>query len=495
MLAPASASLRCGSTIRGLSIVRFATGANLFGAAGGNLIVGNYIGLDTTGAKVSNGTGVSVSSPSNKIGDVNVSDGNVIAGNTGTGVVLSAGATGSQILGNLIGTNAAGAAGLGNGGNGISLSNASNVTIGSVGSGRNIISGNTAVGVIAQATTAAVSGLQIVGNYVGVTPDGAAARGNLNHGVSLFTSGGFTIINTLINQNVIGANLQGIVILSGATGTQITGNIVGLNATATAPIPNTGLGINVLGANTIIGGTSAADGNVLSGNGQSAIYLQPGAAGTQIFGNLIGTNSSNAVLGNGASNVGPGIYLDNVSNVTIGSLTGTGRNVIVSNTGNGITVQATTASISGVQIIGNRVGVAADGVTARGNGQTGVALNASGGFTLSNTLIDQNVISANTQLGINISAAGVTGTQITGNIVGLDAFGVAPRANNGGIRVAGANTQIGGTTANAANVIAGNAFEGISVNVGGTGTRSWGIWSGQIRTATLVSATLQTASG
>src|SRR4030095_12420542 len=49
------------STVRGLSIVRFATGVSLTGA-GGNVLVGNYIGLNATGAKLANGTGISWSS-------------------------------------------------------------------------------------------------------------------------------------------------------------------------------------------------------------------------------------------------------------------------------------------------------------------------------------------------------------------------------------------------------------------------------------------------
>src|SRR5205809_566739 len=76
--------------------------------------------------------------------------GNLISGNAGAGVLISGpGATDNLIVGNLIGTTAAGTAALGNGGAGVSISGgAFGNTIGGAAAGAgNVISGNAGHGV------------------------------------------------------------------------------------------------------------------------------------------------------------------------------------------------------------------------------------------------------------------------------------------------------------------------------------------------------------
>ena len=481
-----------GSTIRGFVVNRFSIGGGVGGTGilvasgagtGGNLIVGNYIGTDPTGTIARpNTTGIGINGANNIIGGTNNGDGNLIAANTGSGINVNAGSNGTQIYGNLIGTNIAGAA-LGNGSDGIRINNASNVIVGSVGAGRNVISGNCNNGVVtgcqgvfANASSASMSGIQIVGNYIGVAPSGTTARPNYI-GVGFTSSGGFTISGTVIDQNVISGNTQFGINLgnSGPTGTVITGNVIGLNAASTASIANAG-GIFVPAPNTMIGGTTAAAANVIAGNAGNAVSFNPGAGGSQLLGNLIGTNSSGAPgLGNGVAAANSGVSINNVSNITIGSLTGTGRNVIVSSLGNGINVNASTVSITGLQVVNNYLGVAPDGVTGRGNGFSGVALSPGGGFTISNTLIDRNVASGNTQHGIHVVSSGATGTLITGNVIGLNAAGAAALGNTqSGVFVSGPNTVIGGTTVPSANVIAGNGGSGVSLSTGATGSQVFG---------------------
>ncbi len=278
-----------------------------------NVIVeGNTIGLNAAGtAAIPNvNAGVRVNSANARIGGTVPGAGNVIAGNTGAGIAVgrstlganvSAG-TGAQILGNFIGTDAAGAASIGNGSDGIRIINVSTVTVGSPGAGRNVISGNgnngAVVGsqaVFVNPSSISMSGIQVVGNYIGVTPSGTAARANYI-GVGFASSGGFTVTGTLIDRNVISGNVQFGVNLgtSGATGTLITGNVIGLNAAGTASIANIAGGIFVPSPNTVIGGTTAANANVISGNSGNGISLTTGATGSQVLGNFIGTNAAGA---------------------------------------------------------------------------------------------------------------------------------------------------------------------------------------------------------
>ena len=62
--------------------------------------------------------------------------------------------------------------------------------------------------------------------------------------------------------------------LSNATGTKIQGNYIGLNAAGTAALGNSDRGIYVKNStNNLIGGTDAADRNVISGNVNHGIHI------------------------------------------------------------------------------------------------------------------------------------------------------------------------------------------------------------------------------
>src|SRR5262249_134501 len=122
-----------GSTIKGLVINYFA-GIAVELKSDGNVLEGNWIGLNASGTNLSpnSGDGVFISSGSNnRIGGTTAGAGNVISGNSdGIGISDSLEfPTGNVILGNKIGTDVTGTVRLTNG-NGIYLSGAFNTTIG-----------------------------------------------------------------------------------------------------------------------------------------------------------------------------------------------------------------------------------------------------------------------------------------------------------------------------------------------------------------------------
>ncbi len=53
----------------------------------------------------------------------------------------------------------------------------------------------------------------------------------------------------------------------------IQGNLIGTDATGTAPLGNSGSGVYLEGCNTTIGGTTPEARNVISANGQNGIRL------------------------------------------------------------------------------------------------------------------------------------------------------------------------------------------------------------------------------
>ncbi|HEY7502375.1 MAG TPA: FG-GAP-like repeat-containing protein, partial [Vicinamibacterales bacterium] len=109
--------------VRGLAINRF-SGAGISlqnSGATGIVIESNMLGTDPTGtiARPNGLSGIFVGSPNTTIGGVQPGTRNVISGNLLEGVFISGGASGTILLNNLIGTNAAGTDPLGNNGSGV----------------------------------------------------------------------------------------------------------------------------------------------------------------------------------------------------------------------------------------------------------------------------------------------------------------------------------------------------------------------------------------
>ncbi len=124
------------STVRGLVINRFSQHGIMLQTGGGNTVVGNYIGTDAAGtASLGNGfSGVRVDmSDDNTIGGTSAADGNVISGNY-EGIRLRF-TTESVVRGNRIGTDATGAGALGNFSTGVLLDSASGCAIGGTAAG------------------------------------------------------------------------------------------------------------------------------------------------------------------------------------------------------------------------------------------------------------------------------------------------------------------------------------------------------------------------
>ena len=215
-----------GSTIRGLVINRFSLSGIQINSTN-NLIVGNFIGTDSTGSSDLGNTldGVTVSANDNTIGSAAVGDRNLIAGNNDEPIDVDVGVSGTVIKGNYLGTNAAGTAAIANG------------TAGNANSGFLLIEGDNSI--------------------VGGTNPG---EGNL----------------------VSGSTHAGIFITS--SGNTVQGNLIGTDATGTTTLANQGPGVQIgeiagvqKGANNLIGGVAANAGNIIAFNTAGGISLDSGA--------------------------------------------------------------------------------------------------------------------------------------------------------------------------------------------------------------------------
>jgi uncharacterized repeat protein (TIGR01451 family)/CSLREA domain-containing protein len=116
----------------------------------GTAITGNYIGPDAAGTGTptggSNNVGVDIIAASVTVGGTAAGAGNVISGNTSSGIVTESGGNGAVVQANLIGTNAAGTSALANG-SGIQIAANNGLFGGTVAGSANTIEFNSGYGV------------------------------------------------------------------------------------------------------------------------------------------------------------------------------------------------------------------------------------------------------------------------------------------------------------------------------------------------------------
>ena len=446
------------SAVTGMAIHGFARGAGIQFQVGGGVVTNSFLGLTRTGDPAGNLYGIDLPTKlatGTTIGGTPVDDGvldadlaNVIGANTVAGVMVRSGAAGNTIIGNFIGTNAAGDA-LGNG-TGIVITGTASTTVTG-----NIIGSNKNSGVLldaAKATSTTANVLQgntIIDNGVGL-PAGAGIR------VSAST---FAAIGAAGVGNTIGRNATGILIEKASTSTTVAGNFIGTNA-AGDDLGNVtdGIRISASTGNTL-GGASEADGNVVAFNGTSGIRVENSNATSLSVGNKLLSNQVRR-------NVGDGILVVGGGRTTIGSAAS--PNVITENGGDGIRIDlfGKFASVGNV-IQGNLVGTdSAVDDTPLGNTGRGIAI--VGGT--SNVVDQGNIVRFNGADGIVITD-GVTRRSTQNNVV----FGNTITDNTGnGVLVTGSgvlNTTIGtaivnGRAVGAPNIISGNDGYGVSVESG-----------------------------
>ncbi len=464
------------STVSGLAISRFnASGIRLING-NGNVVIGNLIGTDAAGtADQGNGKdGVQIiNSDNNSIGGTTAAERNLISGNNRYGIWIDSASTGNVVFGNLIGTDLAGTGDLGNTLHGVLIQSALNTIGGNTAETRNVISGNDQFGVYL--TTAGATGNVVQGNYIGTDINGTADLGNTLSGVQI--DGGAasnTIGGTLGSQrNIIsGNNGYGVRIQGFPTTTlnTVSGNYIGTDVSGTAAIGNSLSGVQVNAAGNTIGGALDGAGNLISGNVQHGVLIQGGVnAQNVVAGNFIGTDAAGtADLGNLLS----GVQVLNSSGNTIGGATLIAaptnyRNIISGNNENGVHLVG--GGTTGTLVQGNFIGTNASGTADLGNTLSGVlvttATNTIGGTTAG----EGNVISGNDRFGITIQGAAATGNNVQANRIGTNAAGTGAIGNSlSGITLydAGSNT-VGGTTASARNVISGNVQNGVYLSQAG----------------------------
>ena len=516
-----------------------AEGIDIYGSGtSGNVIAGNFIGTDATGATALGNGGDAIFlghlSSINWIGvnpvfgPENADQENVISGASFFGVEVYV-TTGIVVAGNLIGTNAAGSAAIPNHGGGVSLEDSSNNLVGTTGQDgandplqRNVISGNLSAGV-SITTITGISGVPalstanvVAGNDIGTTADGGAPLGNSANGILIQNGAsgnwiGFNPVygpgdadqaNVIAGNGSVGVRIEN----SGTTGNVVAGNLIGLNVDSHGAVID-GLGDNFAGVEILSGasnnriGVNAVAGagtenalqrNVISGSYIGVAIYNTGTTGNVVAGNYLGTDPSGATAVPNQTFLAPqswGVVIAvGVSSNLVGTSGQDGandaleRNVISGNTSAGVFIYGQGFATTGNVVAGNYVGTNAAGSGPVPNGYgVIVSLGASTNWIGANPAYgpentdQRNVISGNTNDGVELSAAGTTGNVVAGDYIGTDVTGTHAVPNYSGVEIdSGATGNLVGTNGDGAadalerNILSGNLFAGALMTGAGT---------------------------
>lgn len=400
-------------TVNGLAIYKFSNGIKL--TTNNNLITCNIIGLDADGStlKGNSARGIYVLNTSNNnvIGGTTIDTRNIISGN-GKGVVIET-SNNSVIKGNFIGTDKTGLINKGNTTSGIEIYDSGNIDIGgTTGVSRstqcqgdcNLISGNGGGGITLMSGTTGNSSVDVKGNYIGLNVSGTGSINNYD-GIRLSETATIDIDNNLITASLHAINATS---FSGAniSGITLNNNYIGVDKSGTSLLQSGNTGIVLFASSSSSVSSVNITNNIIGGMSLSGIYVYgTGASSVAIKSNYIGTNASNATLGN---KYGIWFYNPNAlggSANSIGGSTAPEGNTVAHNTSYGIYL----ASASNIAIRKNTIHTNGnDGISISGVGSTG---------SVDNTIIE-NSIYDNTELGINLRVGTDLPSGVTQNDTG-----------------------------------------------------------------------------
>jgi CSLREA domain-containing protein len=307
-----------GNTIRGLAFFKLGDSIALKGSsASGNTVVGNFVGTDAAGNYVST------------------------KGLPGDGIALRSGAHHNSIGG---------------------TASTGDTCIGGTAAERNVVSGNSFRGVALFGEGTKYN--CIINNIVGLGPAGDKALPNHTHGIDVNRGSSLNQVGGTGQGmiNVVSGNMEnGVEVshLSTTVGNRVVGNFIGTDVTGATGPPYALNGKSGVHLEDHVVNSEVVD-NVIGNNADSGVWIEQGSTGTVVRGNQIGLSLN----GNSIPNKDHGVFIVDSSS---GSLIGP-NNVITNNLVSGIVVRHADTdrnTITGNSIYGNRsLGIDLDPVGA-----------------------------------------------------------------------------------------------------------------------------------
>ena len=227
-----------------------------------------------------------------------------------------------------------------------------------------------------------------------------SGNGAVGTGLGITATNGVSVIKGL----VINRFGEGIDIFGDTVGNRIEGNFIGTDPTGTLDRGNPDDGVNIFGgaSENVIGGTTPAARNVISGNACNAVFFRD-ANGNRIQGNYIGTDKSGTKgLPNGDGSGCAAVLINDSSGNTVGGTTAGARNLISGNASDGVGIFGSSQSN---KVLGNRIGTTANGTGALGNGEAGVLIQGLNNSVGDGTAGGSNTIAFNGEDGVEVSGS------------------------------------------------------------------------------------------
>lgn len=221
----------------------------------------------------------------------------------------------------------------------------------------------------------AARGNRLLGNWAGLSPDGAAANPNALSGIGVVGGARGAHIgdacagcgNRVAGNSVEGRTGHGILVGgAGTLGARIRGNVVGLGPGG-RPLPNDDGILIVDGAHSIVGGVAAGEGNVVGASQVAGVELRETSAllPVRLMGNRIGLDEAGRPAPN---DVGVFVNGDSAGIDVGGPWVGAGNVISANRVGIAIENRA-----HHVRVLGNRIGLTPDGDPAP-NSEDGISV-------------------------------------------------------------------------------------------------------------------------
>ncbi|HVS40368.1 MAG TPA: choice-of-anchor Q domain-containing protein, partial [Gemmataceae bacterium] len=264
-----------------------------------------------------------------------------------------------------------------------------------------------------------------------VTIDGTSEASYLS---ATYTSPIIVLSGDQAGSNVTGLELtgsastiQGLVVnqftydgidINGGSQNVIQGDYIGLDATGTTAGPGESLGnsydvvIEGGASDNTIGGVTAAARNVISGSSQAfgVLIYGSGTTGNVVEGDYIGTDATGMTSTDGSGNPlgnDEGVRIEYASDNTIGGTTAAARNIISGNSEDGVDIGLAGTTDNVVE--GNYIGTDVTGAVKLGTGDWGVIIGQSGSSADGNTIGGTTVGAGNVIVGSLIAAVEIDG--------------------------------------------------------------------------------------
>ncbi|MCY3918779.1 MAG: CSLREA domain-containing protein, partial [Chloroflexi bacterium] len=216
---------------------------------------------------------------------------------------------------------------------------------------------------------------RLLGNWAGLSPDGAAANPNALSGIAVVGGARGAHIgdacagcgNRVAGNSVEGRTGHGILVGGdGTLGARVRGNVVGLGPGG-RPLPNDDGILVVDGAHAIVGGVAAGEGNVVGASRVAGVELRETSAlvPVRLMGNRIGLDEAGRPAPN---DVGVFVNGDSAGIDVGGPWLGAGNVISANRVGVAIENRA-----RDVRVLGNRIGLTPDGGPAP-NSEDGISV-------------------------------------------------------------------------------------------------------------------------